>query len=225
MNASDRGDGYRFELENSIVEVSSVAARSERAEIASRRKIHSATQEARDRNRPDICSERQPSAPTDCLSIDRIRSFASVQHPPGSPARWIAERLAEYLAAKGHLTLDDAFHVRPERGNWPWWRIEQRECERAAARRLVDAFDGIVADAYHALCRFADGRGRHPHREFHDRRTQALQEFLHVFGRVPADVRPLAAAAATSSPISLQSGRGPISLEADDPGARTDPGT
>lgn len=113
--------------------------------------------------------------------------------PDGEAA---AAAFSRYLReAQEGMTLDRAFGVARERHRWPWWRAEQREREREAARQLVESC-GAPDRAFTFLNRFAAGRGRFEHADFSDPRAQAACAYLaETGGRVPMSARTLERAA------------------------------
>jgi hypothetical protein len=125
-------------------------------------------------------------------SIARLRRLAEQAPQLGDDGAWLAEALNRYIDGAGQITLDESLGVAPERGQWPWWRQEKRDRERAAAKHLVEAF-GNIGDALSGLRRYASGRGRHASSDtqYTNARTQAAHKFLHATGRVPESSRTI----------------------------------
>lgn len=96
-------------------------------------------------------------------TIASIRVFVAEAHEPGSPAALVAKRLAQYVDARGALTLEAAFGLRPGRGQPAWWRLERQRRGREALtslRALVPA-GGYRSEAEAiraAIARYRGGR-------------------------------------------------------------------
>lgn len=134
---------------------------------------------------------------TDALAnIARLRRL--VEHLPelGEDGDRLAGRLRDYLDARGAVTLEQALGLAAADA-WTWWRLEQREAERAASRSLVEAC-GDAKKAHAWLQRFARGRGRFldTATTYDDERAQAASDYLRATGgRVPEAPRTLERAA------------------------------
>lgn len=116
-----------------------------------------------------------------------LRRFAANPADP-SVAAWVAERIAIYLDhAPDGMRLEEALQLAVGRESWPWWRLEQRNREREAARKLVDVFGGDHRRAHHQVSRYATTRGRvaKPDAQYNDPATQAVHDYFQAAGRVP----------------------------------------
>lgn len=135
-------------------------------------------------------------------AVDRIRRLAEQAPALGPDGEWLASALKQYLQhAHEGMTLDRALGVASTRHRWPWWRAEQRERERNAARQLVESC-GAPDSAFTFLARFAAGRGRFERTatDYSDPRAQAACSYLReTGGRVPTTVRTLERAAERDS--------------------------
>ncbi|MEX2479440.1 MAG: hypothetical protein WD928_01125 [Gammaproteobacteria bacterium] len=120
-------------------------------------------------------------------AIDRLRGFVADPMNPDA-AGWVAEGLARYLehAADG-MRLEEALGLAVGRDAWPWWRLEQRDRERDAARKLVGVFGGDHRHAHQQVARYASSRGRvaAPDAQYSDPAMQAVHDYLQATGRVP----------------------------------------
>lgn len=135
-------------------------------------------------------------------AVDRLRRLAEQAPALGPDGEWLASALEQYLRhAHEGVTLDRALGVASTRHRWPWWRAEQRERERSAARQLVESC-GAPDRALTFLNRYAAGRGRleRTSADFSDPRAQAACSYLaETGGRVPTNVRTLERAAGRDS--------------------------
>lgn len=84
----------------------------------------------------------------------------------GADGEWLADTLSLYLreAANG-MTLDRAFGVATKPGRRPWWKQEERNRQRKAARALAElcpapAGTSQAAALHTALSRYQAGRFR-----------------------------------------------------------------
>ena len=74
-------------------------------------------------------------ATIELLESISTRCLAGLQLEAGQQ-RWLGQALAEYLAHRCP-TIDDAMHLRGDRGGIPWWREQANRKRDAALRKLA----------------------------------------------------------------------------------------